>query len=210
MVAVIMVANVAAYKALIPNFDKSPCRLGAIPPIPPWEDSLHQPCQHDQQCVAFLRCRNRSCVIPEAISGQPSTHTPEVLFFANRKHKGKPVAKVWADVASTTHERMRGLMYRQNMQEQWGMLFIYPQDRKLSFWMKNTYLPLDMVFIRRSGEVVGIIKGATPHTLIPRAVEQSSSYVLELKAGMANRLGIRPGLWMTLQHATEPQRLPIP
>lgn len=97
------------------------------------------------------------------------------------------------ELAQTPVERQVGLMFRRQMDELVGMLFVFDAMSVHSFWMRNTYLPLDMLFIDDAGVVVGIVENAEPLTESPRTVGKPSQYVLELNAGTCRRLGIRAG-----------------
>jgi uncharacterized membrane protein (UPF0127 family) len=98
------------------------------------------------------------------------------------------------EVANEDRTRQRGLMFRRQMAENAGMLFLFDETEHLSFWMHNTYLPLDMVFITSAMRVLGVVENAEPQTDDPREVEGDSQYVLELNAGTARRYGIGPGV----------------
>tara|TARA_B100001123_G_C15331394_1_gene1031313 strand:+ start:1592 stop:2062 length:471 start_codon:yes stop_codon:yes gene_type:complete len=93
-------------------------------------------------------------------------------------------------LAVTSEQRRRGLMFVQNLPKFTGMLFIYPTSRILSIWMKNTYIPLDIVFFDTAGQIVNIHKNAEPHTLISRRSAAEVNYVLELNGGTAEELSI--------------------
>ena len=101
--------------------------------------------------------------------------------------------EVSLEVAATPPERERGLMYRTSLAEGRGMLFVFDEDRNHSFWMKNTLIPLDMLFIARDGTVVGIHANATPLSTADIAVGKPSRYVLEVPGGWAARHGIAAG-----------------
>ncbi len=89
--------------------------------------------------------------------------------------------------------RARGLMFRRELDELAGMLFVFPAPENLRFWMHNTYLPLDMVFIRADRRVLGVVRNATPMTDDTRGVPGDSQYVLEVRAGFAERHQITDG-----------------
>jgi len=101
--------------------------------------------------------------------------------------------EVSIEVAATPAERERGLMYRSSLADGRGMLFVFDEDRNHSFWMKNTLIPLDMLFIARDGTVVGIHANATPLSTANIAVGKPSRYVLEVPGGWAARHGIAAG-----------------
>jgi len=93
------------------------------------------------------------------------------------------------EVVSTDAKIERGLMYREHLPPNDGMLFLLPIEKDWSFWMHNTLIPLDMFFIDSDWKVVGVVENATPLTDDPRQVPKMSQYVLETKAGFAKRHG---------------------
>ena len=97
------------------------------------------------------------------------------------------------EVARTSRQRARGLMFRHELANGQGMLFLYPREQQVFMWMKNTLVPLDMLFIGGDGRVVRVAKNEKPEStdLIPSGVPVKA--VLELAAGTAERLGIRQG-----------------
>jgi uncharacterized membrane protein (UPF0127 family) len=97
------------------------------------------------------------------------------------------------EVARTEPEREKGLMYREHLAPDAGMIFLFERPSALTFWMKNTLIPLDMIFIGADRSIVGIVAEAEPLTLTPRGVDEPSQYVLEIGGGLAARLGIRAG-----------------
>lgn len=96
------------------------------------------------------------------------------------------------EVADDAAKRSAGLMHRQSMPDDRGMLFIFEATRPVSFWMKNTPMPLDLLFIAEDGRIVSILGGEpfSPAIISPR---EPARYVLELKAGTAEREGITEG-----------------
>lgn len=97
------------------------------------------------------------------------------------------------EVAQTEQERALGLMFRTELADKKGMLFPYPKPEELTMWMRNTYIPLDMVFIRADGTVHRIERRTEP--LSDRIISSNGpvTAVLELNGGAAERLGIEPG-----------------
>lgn len=93
-------------------------------------------------------------------------------------------------LALTYEQRRRGLMFVRELPETSGMLFVYRQRQILSIWMKNTYIPLDIVFFAADGRIVNIHENAEPHSLTSRRSEEAVNYVLELNGGTSERLGI--------------------
>lgn len=160
-------------------------------------------CLNDTMCPGFLRCVERACTVPPAMTGKHDAQTPLVVFRKARGADSAQIGKFYVELAIEAHEQQRGLMFRQSMQDDWGMIFVYPNDGFRSFWMQNTYIPLDMVFIDTRGFVVGVVHNAEPLTRSSRNVEGDSRYVLELNAGTAARLGIKRGVWMSMQNVRE-------
>lgn len=97
------------------------------------------------------------------------------------------------EIADTTPARTRGLMWRSSVPPGTGMLFIFPTQQEQKFWMRNTLVPLDMLFLDRTGLVVGIVAQAEPQTLESRTVGRPSLYVLEVAGGWAEKAGVVPG-----------------
>ncbi len=97
------------------------------------------------------------------------------------------------ELAVTPEERSRGLMFRESMPGRSGMLFIFDPPQRVAFWMKNTLIPLDMIFVDRAGTVTRVHEGAIPGDLRPIEGGDSVYAVLEINAGLAARYGIRPG-----------------
>jgi len=93
-------------------------------------------------------------------------------------------------LALTTDQHRRGLMFVRDLPDTSGMLFVYRQSRILSIWMKNTYIPLDLVFFAADGRIVNIHENAQPHTLDSRQSAEAVNYVLELNGGISERLQI--------------------
>ena len=98
-----------------------------------------------------------------------------------------------AEIADDVEERTRGLMYRTSLAPERGMLFLFPREEQRSFWMRNTLISLDMVFIRADRTVLGVVHQATPRTDTGRSVPGKSQFVLEIGGGLAKKHGIRAG-----------------
>ena len=97
------------------------------------------------------------------------------------------------ELAVKDNERQRGLMYRDSLADDEGMLFLFEEMGPLSFWMKNTWIPLDMLFIDDDLTVVGIVENAEPMTTTPRSPGGHSRFVLEVKGGLSQQLGMAAG-----------------
>jgi uncharacterized membrane protein (UPF0127 family) len=107
---------------------------------------------------------------------------------------------VAVEVARTEAEQQRGLMFRQELAEDAGMLFIFPGSARRAFWMKNTLIPLDMLFVDEAGVVAGIVRQAEPLTLEPRDPGVPCRFVLEVRGGWADRHGVEPGARLRLEN----------
>lgn len=98
------------------------------------------------------------------------------------------------EIADDPAEREKGLMFRESMSAGAGMLFVYPQpQRVIAFWMKNTPLPLDIIFMDEAGVVQHVAANAVPFDETPLPGGAGIQYVLEINAGLAASLGIGPG-----------------
>ncbi len=108
------------------------------------------------------------------------------------------------EVARTATQRTRGLMFRKNLAQDQGMLFVFDDDAVRNFWMKNTLIPLDMIFVDKDGKVVSIQANALPcNEQVAKICPNYSSlvparYVLEINAGLALSHAIRPGSRMDI------------
>jgi uncharacterized protein len=108
------------------------------------------------------------------------------------------------EVALTPEEHARGLMYRTRLATDAGMIFIFDEAQIQRFWMKNTLIPLDMVFIGADRRIVGVVENAAPETEDERKVGAPSQYVLEIGGGLAAQLGIRAGQPVDFQGVLPP------
>jgi len=97
------------------------------------------------------------------------------------------------ELADEPAQRQKGLMYRRQLAGNAGMLFDFKAEQPISMWMKNTYIPLDMLFISQSGEVLHIAEHTVPFSLDRIDSGAPARFVLEVAAGTAGRLGIKPG-----------------
>lgn len=97
------------------------------------------------------------------------------------------------ELAATKQERAQGLMFRHDIGAYDGMLFAFPRPQEAAFWMKNTYIPLDIVFLDAQGRVLHIAPRTTPESLTPIPCPSPFLTAIELKAGHAAKAGIRPG-----------------
>jgi uncharacterized membrane protein (UPF0127 family) len=102
------------------------------------------------------------------------------------------LVKITAEIARTEEERSTGLMFRKKLADGEGMLFVFDRDQQLSFWMKNTLIPLSIAFIASDGRIIDI-KDMQPQDLNPVKSSRSVRYALEVPQGWFTRTGIGLG-----------------
>lgn len=112
-------------------------------------------------------------------------------------------ARFTVEVADDGAERAQGLMFRESMPRSAGMLFVYEAPQRASFWMKNTLIPLDMIFADETGRVTRVHSNAVPHDTTPIDGGTDVRFVLEINGGLAARIGIGEGA--ELRHPAIPQ-----
>ena len=101
---------------------------------------------------------------------------------------------VKAKISETPNEIRKGLMFIKNkLPENHGMLFKMKRKSIHSFWMKNTYIPLDMIFINKDGKVIGFKKNRKPLSLKSSSIGKPSDYVLEMNGGWVDKVGLKEG-----------------
>ncbi|MCH9780511.1 MAG: DUF192 domain-containing protein [Alphaproteobacteria bacterium] len=129
-----------------------------------------------------------ACTVP---SIQSHAETTTIIFSA--PPSATPIATITAEIARNGTTRARGLMFRSHLMPRHGMVFLFPRRDTVSFWMKDTYISLDLIFLDDMGRVTGIHRDATP--LSTRAIPSPSPVVavLEVAGGEAARLGITVG-----------------
>ncbi len=131
--------------------------------------------------VAALHCASRS----------PDARPPDARVVIETAAGARHVVSV--EIARTGAEREKGLMHRRELARDAGMLFLFDEAAEHPFWMKNTLIPLDMIFIDDDGRVTGIVARAVPGDLSPRSAGGASRYVLEVNGGWAEAHGVAPG-----------------
>lgn len=115
----------------------------------------------------------------------------ELRFMDNKS--GKEISLLNVEVADDNAERAQGLMYRDTMPENAGMLFFMETEEIQSFWMKNTILSLDIIFVNSDKHIVSIHQNCKPYSLDQIISEKPALYVVEVNAGYTNRNGIKTG-----------------
>jgi uncharacterized membrane protein (UPF0127 family) len=140
---------------------------------------------------------------PQARTAAPAAQAPQAVPAAEEKsaisglpivpleiRSGGKVHRFSVEVARTADEQAYGLMNRNRLGPDEGMVFPFSPPRPASFWMKNTLIPLDMIFVRADGSVARIAAMTTPHSLTPVGVGEPVAAVLEIAGGRAAELGI--------------------
>ncbi len=133
-----------------------------------------------------------SCAQPETTEAPPAPIANTQFEQVTVETAEGPV-QFEVEIADTEAERNRGLMFRQTMPGYRGMLFDFQDPRPVSFWMHNTILSLDIIFIGTDGRILNIADHATPQSDDPIPSDGVTRGVLEIGAGRAGVLGIRPG-----------------
>lgn len=112
------------------------------------------------------------------------------------KNAAGTISRFSVEIADSSAEQAQGLMARTSLASSKGMLFVYPDEREVAFWMSNTLIPLDMLFIDDTGRVAKIKENAEPGNLTLIPSDEPVQFVLEINGGLARALGIEPGAMM--------------
>ncbi len=110
-----------------------------------------------------------------------------------KKDKKQVIRKIEVEVADNDREREIGLMYRKSMDDNRGMFFIFNKEEPQSFWMKNTIMPLDIMYVNLANEIVKIHKNTVPFSESSIPSGKPATYVVEVAAGFTDRYGIAEG-----------------
>lgn len=153
----------------------------------------HRPAKHDagervEQAAVTSKREDQEAGSVAGHDAGPAALDGKVVL-----HGAEGEVTVRVEVVKKREDRSRGLMYRQHLDDDAGMIFLFREPEHQTFWMHNTFIPLDMVFIGSDHRVVGVSENAQPRTDRTRSVPGDSQYVLEVNAGFARRWGIGPG-----------------
>lgn len=118
------------------------------------------------------------------------------------KNKTDTIAEFEIEVAKESFETSQGLMYRKSMLANRGMLFIFDNEIVRSFWMKNTYISLDIIYVNQNKEVIHIARNTTPKSETNISSIKPAQYVFEVNAGTADSLGIAEGVHLIWEEDT--------
>jgi uncharacterized protein len=139
-----------------------------------------------RQCLHILASVLALCTLSSVVAKSADTQLLEIVTKS-----GVHVFQV--EVAKTEQERATGLMYRKELPEGRGMLFEFSPEQQISMWMKNTFIPLDMIFIRSDGRILRIAENTEPHSEKIISSGGVAKGVLEVIGGTAKKYGIAPG-----------------
>ena len=143
-----------------------------------------------------------ACSLPASSGTAASTCTPGEARGQSRAgldqvtlciKSGTKMHKLTTEIAGTSAEQAKGMMFRTEMSDDSGMVFPFPEPRVASFWMKNTVIPLDIIFIRANGSIESIAENTIPYSTDPIEAGEPVTAVLELRGGLAAELGIAAG-----------------
>ncbi len=145
----------------------------------------------------FFSDRGKEGAVAEYVKDSETPTAPafkkegELIFLS--KDKQQEIKQIAIEIADSDGERQQGLMYRTSMEEAQGMLFIFPILEPQSFWMKNTLISLDLLFVNEEKEIVTIQKYAQPKSESSLPSTKPAKYVVEVNAGFCDRYGIKEG-----------------
>jgi len=154
------------------------------------------------QSIFFATLALTGCTMPanggsqtsQCASGTPAGQSPaglgQVVLCVTSKAKTHSFT---VEVAASSLEQARGLMFRKELADNAGMIFPFPEPRMASFWMKNTVIPLDIIFVRSDGTIESIAANTEPYSMTPVASGAPVTAVLELRGGLSAQLGIVAG-----------------
>jgi len=141
--------------------------------------------------VAAIALAGSSAVLAQNGPLEDLAAFPRGKLEISEGKKVKYTFDVW--LANNPSRQQQGLMFVRALPDMRGMLFVHESPKQLSMWMKNTYIPLDMVFIDEHGRIQQIVERTTPHSLDTIRSTDPALAVLEIAGGEARRLGLHPG-----------------
>lgn len=136
--------------------------------------------------ISWMLLAGTPATAADAAAGSFSTSWIDVMSGGERH-------RFTVEVARSPSERAQGLQHRRQLAADRGMLFDFGETRPVYMWMKNTPIPLDMLFVTAAGRIAGIARNTEPHSLATIAAPEPVRYVLEVAGGTAERLGIAAG-----------------
>jgi uncharacterized membrane protein (UPF0127 family) len=154
-------------------------------------------------CIACQKEAQRQDDMPPRTTGSGQSQTPSGPHQVVYVESPNGDVAVNVEVVATEAKIERGLMYRQAMALDAGMLFMMGMEKDWSFWMRNTLIPLDMLFIGKDKRVVGIVENAEPKTETLRKVGAPSFYVLEVNGGWSKQHQVAAGAKVRFENVPE-------
>jgi uncharacterized protein len=156
-------------------------------------------------CVGLLMAFTGACTVPNSnahsasnsgvcqagVSQGPSPAGIEVVTLCIKS--GKKIHGFKVEVARTSQQQAQGLMFRPTLTDDAGMIFPFPEPRQANFWMKNTVIPLDIIFIRADSTIESIAENTIPYSTDPVGSGEPVAAVLELRGGLTGESGIAAG-----------------
>lgn len=150
--------------------------------------------RNDQPAASVAAEVTPASPAPTATSSKmPPGFTQEGSLRFVRKGSGEVIRQIDIEIADNDTERSKGLMYRSSMPDSVGMLFIFEVSEPQSFWMKNTLVPLDIIYVDENKQIVTIQANTKPLSEEPIPSYRSAQYVVEVVAGFCQRYGIKEG-----------------
>lgn len=181
-----------------------PAAPAAATPTPPVTPAVTAPATASAEPVASAPTPSPACTVP---FGAPAPVAPKAkqcpkdpsgnlqLPLGKITFLDAPKAPpVEVELARDDASRERGLMYRTSMPKNRGMLFSWQEERPRNFWMHNTCIPLDMLYVTKEGVIAGILEQVPTLNEAPRGIKCPVAHVLELNAGWARAHGLAPGM----------------
>jgi uncharacterized membrane protein (UPF0127 family) len=167
-------------------------------------------------CLVSAGCKEEQPVPPPPVAAAPAAGLPPAAVTGTPQPK-LPTVKLWvgtneiaAEIASTLPQIQTGMMWRTNMAEMEGMLFVFPRAQSVAFYMRNTLLPLSCAYLDPAGTILEIYD-MQPRDETPLPSESSEvQYVLEMNQGWFHRHNVRPGMLLTTQYGPLPQAFSRP
>lgn len=139
-------------------------------------------------CSHLQKKKANPGIPPKYVQAEPQFKKEGILTFYNKS--GVQLTTIDIEKAETDNERSQGLMYRSHMEDNQAMLFLFEKEERQAFWMKNTEISLDIIFVNAQKEVVHIAKNTKPYSTESIPSFEYAQYVVEVKAGFCDKNNI--------------------
>lgn len=140
----------------------------------------------------FMSCKENTSEAGKEVTAVAVEFKKEAEIYLT-KPEGDTIQHLDIEIADDDYQRETGLMYRQDMQDDRGMLFIFEDEQPRGFYMKNTDISLDLIFLNAQNKIISISNNAQPRSMATIASEGPAQYVLEINAGLADQWNLQPG-----------------